>query len=474
MADTVSLDLGTSNLSASVVVVGAGTSGLLAAITAARAGADVLLIDGNDRVGRKLLSTGNGRCNFANRRQDADCYRSENPETVQTVLKQFPLEKVLSFFEEIGIRATERNGYYYPYTNAAADVRDCLEMEIRRLGVRTLLGWRVTGIEKKGERFVLRLSGGDRGSVGGKGRSVVVDGEAIGVNSVSVDVKEISAEVRGDFGFDGKSENANGDFTVFASSCILATGGKAFPKSGSDGFGYRIARSFGHRVIPVAPALVELRCNEKFFRGLKGIRLTAGVRLLVDGEPVASDIGEVQLTERGISGIPVFNVSRFAAKALMSKQKAITAELDFLPELSEAEALDKLKQRLWEHGWGKTVSEAFRGLLHPRLSAVVLERAKVDGTMDATEADERQINRLAEVCKAFFVSVIGAGSFDKAQTTAGGVPLSEVDAKTLESVYCKGLYLCGELLDVDGICGGYNLTWAWASGYVCGNRLYKR
>ena len=441
---------GAVEMSVSVAVVGAGASGLLAAVTAARAGAKVLLIDGNPQVGRKLLSTGNGRCNFANRRQDRECYRSEEPEAVWAVLEQFPVERVLSFFEESGIRATERNGYYYPYTNAAADVRACLEMEIRRLGIRTALGYRVLKIEKESGRFRLQLVGG-----------------------------------------------ANGKLVVSASSCILATGGQAFPKSGSDGAGYALAESFGHTVIPVTPALVELRCNEKFFHRLKGIRLAAGVRLLVDGEPVARDSGEVQLTERGISGIPVFNVSRYATRALAENgmgfashdlksakekkieppralhQKRVTAELDLLPELSAAEAADELKQRLWNYGWGKSVLEAFCGLFHPRLSAVLLKRAGVEETADAAEADERQVKGLAEVCKAFGVSIAGAGGFDKAQTTAGGVPLSEVDAATLESVCCKGLYLCGELLDVDGICGGYNLGWAWASGFVCGAAAAK-
>ena len=386
-----------------------------------------------------------------------DCYRSGQPEAVQAVLEQFPVSRMLSFFEEIGIRPAERQGYYYPYTNAAADVRDCLEMELRRLGVRTLLGYRVCGIGKEDGQFRIRLRKRESGTLGSKGHPAVSDANGK------------SDEKNGGSDAGRKDENADGEWMVCASACILATGGQAFPKSGSDGFGYRLAKDFGHHLIPVAPALVDLRCNEKFFHRLKGIRVAAEVRLFVDGRLAARDLGEVQLTERGISGIPVFNVSRYATKALAGNE--VTAELDFLPELSVGEAVDELKQRLWNYGWGKTVSEAFRGLLHQRLAEVLLGYAKIDAAADAAKLDGRQVKQLAEACKAFSVSVAGAGGFDKAQTTAGGVPLSEVDPKTLESAHCKGLYLCGELLDVDGICGGYNLSWAWASGYVCGTAV---
>ena len=412
---------------ADVVIIGGGASGLCAAIAAARGGAMVLVVDGNDRVGRKLLSTGNGRCNFGNERVEPECYRSGQPETAMRILSGFPPEEVLSFFEELGVHGMVKNGSFYPYTNRAGDVRDCLELELMRLGVRTVLSTRI--------------------------RQVVWDA--------------------GEQGFFLQAEGVHGRRKLSGSACIVATGGYAFPKSGSDGSGYAFAQSFGHRLTRIAPALVELFCKDAFFRTCKGIRLRGGVRLFVDGVPAGADTGELQLTDHGISGIPVFNVSRFASLALL-EQRTVTAELDLLPELSGAAAEAYIRKRFHEWGWGKSAKEALCGLLHPALAAVVLERAQVHAATDAPMLSERECRAVAGVCKAFSITVCGYGDEKKAQTTAGGIPLDEVDGRTLESRFQKGLYFCGELLDVDAICGGYNLMWAWASGLACGRAAAER
>ncbi|MBR1630102.1 MAG: aminoacetone oxidase family FAD-binding enzyme [Lachnospiraceae bacterium] len=432
-----------------IVIVGAGAAGVVAAITAARRGRQVLLVDGNDRIGRKLLSTGNGRCNFLNENQTLDAFRSDSMAVVSDILGHFPISEILSFFEEIGITATCRKGYYYPYTRAAKDVRDCLEMEIRRLGIEVLGGWRIESIER----------------------------------------------VTGEDGFRLQGKREEEDFEMECARLVLATGGLAFPASGSDGFGLQMANRFGHRIVPLSPALTRLCCAEPFFRKCKGIRLTAEVRLYVDGLFAAKDRGEVQLAADGISGIPVFNVSRFATRALLQKGKEpveagmgfrshgqpqdmqgessgrVEAGLDFLPYWDSQELAALLSKRFYTFGWGKSICEALRGLLPPALIEVVLRKAKVDPSIEACTIRTSAMKRLAELLQDFRVQVTGFGDYAKAQTTAGGVSLEEIDPATMESTLVERLYFCGELLDVDGLCGGYNLQWAWVSGFVCGSAL---
>ncbi len=398
-----------------VAIIGAGASGLFAAITAARLGASVVLLDKNSIVGRKLLSTGNGRCNFLNEYQSLECYRTQAPSEAKRVLDHLPKEEVLSFFDSIGIAAKSRNGYYYPYTNQAKDVRDCLDMELRRLEITTLLSSDVRNLSKKDNYF------------------------------------EISA---------------NQDL-LKAKKCILATGGKAFPKSGSDGWGYKAAQSFGHSIIEPFPALTQIYSNDKSPFKWEGTRIDAAVSIIIDDTVAASDTGEIQLTKSGISGIPVFNVSRYAAMALKKNYKA-KAVLNFLPHLTDKEACRIMQFRFFENGWGKSALEAMRGLLDIKLSDMILDELGIQKSCDAVSLGTKAIKSIVEKCRGFELDITGTGDFDKAQTTAGGVPLAEINPDTMESRFCSGLYICGELLDVDGICGGYNLNWAWVSGYTCG------
>lgn len=402
-----------------VAIIGAGAAGLVAGITAARNHASVMLLDKNDKVGRKLLSTGNGRCNFTNACQTSDCYHSCRPEMVKQILKGFSVFDILAFFEEIGIFPTQRNGYYYPYTNAAKDVRDCLSDEADRLGITKCCQIQVERIEfAAGKGFLIHCVG-----------------------------KE--------------------SFLLEAGKCILATGGLAFPKSGSTGDGYRFARHFGHYIEKTHPALVELFCKESFFRSLKGIRLTASVCIYADNRIQAKDQGDVQLTATGISGIPVFNVSLAAIRAI-DEGKTVFAALNLLPMLDNAETTALLKKRFWEHGDKKTSAEALRGLFVPALIRVLLKMCHFKDNRPASSLSLSDLKRLAHTIQDFRVTVDGHGTYEKAQTTAGGVSLSDINPLSMESTKQSGLFFCGELLDVDGICGGYNLTFAWTSGYLAG------
>ena len=254
-----------------IAIIGGGASGMMAAIFAVRKGAKVLLLEQNDRLGKKILVTGNGRCNYTNTYQDASCYRSEQPDFITRVLDQFPAEKVITFFRELGIYPKDRNGYLYPFSDQASAVRDVLEQEVYRLGVDVRTGISCTGIQKTNERFSLQTSQG----------------------SLTVD------------------------------QVILCNGSKAAPSTGSDGSGYALAKQLGHQIIPVLPALCALHCTGKHFRAIAGVRAQGKVSLFVNSELTAADTGELQLTAYGISGIPVFQISRYASKALYEQKEVI-------------------------------------------------------------------------------------------------------------------------------------------------------
>lgn len=402
-----------------VIIIGGGASGLVAAITAAREGALVTIIEQKDRLGKKILSTGNGRCNLTNEYMNADCFRGDDITIVSEVLKQFGYTETLAFFNELGVILKNRQGYIYPISDQASTILDVLCMEVERLGVTVLLEQSVTGLSKTQKGFVVRTN---------------------------------QSSLQGDV-------------------VILSTGGKAAPVLGSDGSGYKLAKQFGHRLSPVVPALVQLKGKSNLFKQIAGVRTNAKVTLFVDGQALGSDTGELQLTNYGISGIPVFQISRYAAKGLYEKRK-VTAEVDFLPVMTDEEFLGFLKERLQTHG-DKCSGDFLVGVFHQKLIGMLLKISRIPIDRKASEITEEQLKLFLKVSKHFIVDIEGTNDFEQAQICAGGVRTSEIDPYTLESLYEKNLYLTGELLDVDGICGGYNLQWAWATGYIAGKNAAK-
>ena len=377
-----------------IAIIGGGASGMMAAIFAARKGAKIILLEQNDRLGKKILVTGNGRCNYTNTYQDTSCYRSDQPDFITQVLDQFPAEKVIAFFRELGIYPKDRNGYLYPYSDQASAIRDVLEQEVYRLGVDVRTGISCTGIQKTKDSFSLKTSQG----------------------SLTVD------------------------------RVILCNGSKAAPSTGSDGSGYALAKQLGHQIIPVLPALCALHCTGKHFRTIAGVRVQGKVSLFVDGELTAADTGELQLTAYGISGIPVFH---------------------FLPEYSVDEVKVLLKERANRQP-EKTAEQFFTGLFHEKLASVWLKFAKIKKEKLCGDFTDADIQRLTWMIKEFKSPVIKTNSYEQAQICCGGVDTTQINPETMESRLVPGLYFAGELVDVDAICGGYNLTWAWASGYVAG------
>ena len=406
------------------IVIGGGASGLTAAIWAARSGASVTVLEHMLRVGKKILSTGNGKCNMTNLRMSADCYRCGTPGFPMKVIERFPVSETLRFFRSMGVMTTERNGYVYPASGQAQTVLDALRGEAESRGVRTVCD------------------------------CTVVSAEYSGPSSDGSD------------GF--TAHTSAGDFS--ADFLILAAGSMAAPSTGSDGSGYGLAKSFGHGIKKPLPALVQLRCEGDHFGALAGIRTEAKIALYAGKKSgdvlLAEDRGELQLTAYGLSGIPAFQVSRYAAEALDKKER-VYASVDFFPSLDTEGLISELKE---QRGFlACRDSETFLdGFFHKRLAAFFLKQAGIDKKRQISAIPDRKLERLAEEIKEQIFPVSGVNSFDAAQVCSGGVRTSEIDAGTMGSLLVPGLYFAGEIVDVDGICGGYNLQWAWSSGYLAG------
>lgn len=403
-------------MSKKIIIIGGGASGLTAAIAAARQGSSVTILEHMDRVGKKLLSTGNGRCNMTNLTMRPDCYRSSQPQFPMKVLDRYSVWDTLTFFEDIGIITKSKGGYIYPNSEQASAVLDMLRLEAAELGVVIHCGCQVRRIKKERKK-----------------------------------------------GF--RTETGQGLF--WSDALILATGSKAAPVTGSDGSGYELAKQLGHTVITPLPALVQLRCAGSDYRQFAGVRCEAALKLLIDGSVRASEEGELQITDYGISGIPVFQISRFAAVALAEKCR-VTVLIDFLPSKKIDDTIRFLtirKNRMAR----RDCADFLTGIINKKLAHVILKRAGIGLNHKTGELKPEQLKRLLGQLKSFEAVVTATNSFEQAQVCSGGVNTREIRSETLESKLVPGLYLTGELLDVDGICGGYNLQWAWSTGMIAGN-----
>ena len=386
-----------------VLIVGAGASGMMAAIMAARNGASVTLLEQNEKPGKKICATGNGRCNFTNRMLPADAYRGGDRKFIEKVQKEFSVQDTLDFFEEIGVYPVERNGCYYPRSMQASSVAELLAMEAARWGVRLKTNEKVTEIV----HFKKRQKDGTCWKI-------VTDG-----------------------------------WTYYAHALILANGSMASKISGSDGSGYELAKSLGHSLIKPLPALTALKCKGNVFAPCAGVRTEGKVTLLVNQKTQAWERGELQLTDYGISEIPVFQISRYAVRALDAGKK-VSLMVDFFPEMDKQEFADFLKKRE-NHRSCQSERELLTGLFPDKLVRLLCKKKD-----------------LIKAVKEFELTVTGYMDYSFAQICSGGVDTREICPETMESQILPSLYLCGELVDVDGMCGGYNLQWAWSSGAAAG------
>jgi predicted Rossmann fold flavoprotein len=431
-----------------IIIVGAGASGLLAAISAARQGSSVLVIEHKDKAGKKILATGNGRCNYTNLYQNPECYRSDDSAFVMKVLSCFDASKTITFFKELGIYPKEKNGYLYPNSEQASSVLQVLLMECRRLKVNFVYEEKVVQIKRPNYTVITE-------------KLVCNDNNKATMNSGANKAKKQNSNAKV-----SNSQNIVFQQTYFAEKLILATGGCASPQLGSDGSGYRLAELFGHTIIKPLPALVQLKSNDKYCKTLAGVRTLAKVTAYSNSTELATEEGELLFTDYGISGIPIMQISRFVAKALDKGDKTHLM-MDFLPELSMEELNATLLTRLVQNP-AKTTEELLVGLLNHKLNYIIIVEAKLDPYKVAGKLTPKEIDAIIQQIKKFRMNITDTNSFEQAQVSAGGVTTKEIHEKTMESKLSNNLYLIGELLDVDGTCGGYNLQWAWSSGYLAG------
>lgn len=402
-----------------VVVVGAGASGIMAAITAARRGKSVAIIEHKDKPGKKLLATGNGKCNFTNEAMSKEYFRGDTS-LIYFVLDEFTKDDTLSFFGELGIIPKCKNGYYYPNSESAVSILKALEMEMKRLGVRIY---------------------------------------------TSVVIKEI---IKTDSQFDICVEG----FKYVCDKLIIATGLLASPKLGSDGSIFPVVEGLGHSFTKLSPALCGLKCKGFNFVKASGVRCDAEISVWVDEERIISERGELQLADYGISGIPVFQVSRYASSAVMNDRKC-EAHIDFFPESSKGKLLEQLKNVCDILDSQRTSLDLLNGFFNDKLSIAILGYASISEQKKIEQLTDNDICDLVNAIKNTIVTVDAPRDYEFAQVCAGGLKTEEIDINSLESKLVKNLYFAGEILDVDAICGGYNLQWAWASGFVAGRSASK-
>lgn len=399
-----------------IAVIGGGASGLLAAIAAARNGAEVTIYEKMNKVGRKILATGNGRCNYTNMNMSMDRYHGKNIKLAENVLNFLDLNKTLNLFEDLGINPyVGELGKVYPSSLQASSVLDVLRYEAERLKIEEVTDFEVVELRKS----------------------------------------------KGVFSIIGK------DNVYEADRVILASGGKASPQLGSDGRGYELAKAFGHKIIEPFPALVQLKLNGKYFKRIAGIRFDGAVRGFTDKKAIREDEGEVLFTEYGISGPPILQISRDVIAEFNRGQK-VYVSVDMFPQYSKTDLHDLLSVRFRKIGY-KSIEDGLIGFINKKLIAAVLTEAGFqDLNKKCGSLNKKEIYKIIEILKEWKFEVTGHNNWQQAQSTAGGVDMSEVNPKTLESIKIKGLYIAGEILDVDGDCGGFNLQWAWSSGYTAG------
>ena len=406
-------------------IIGGGSAGLAAAIAAARKGAKVTILERNDKVGKKILVTGNGKCNLTNTLLSSEYYYSKDKGFIDRAFSRFGLSDTLSFFNGLGLLLTEKRGGIYPHSEQASAVLDALRFEVLSLGVDIKEGCFVKDIEAcKGGYNVY---------------------------------------------FDRSLEDTFKSDKCFFDRVILTTGGKAAPKTGSDGSGLKIAQKMGEKISDLYPALGGVKCEGDFWKSISGVRCYAAFKIIGDTTGEGQSVGELQLTDYGISGIPVFCISRLIAEKIHKCGKA-EIEVDLFADADDETLLREISSRLLVLN-DRSYEQILGGFLNKKLSIFILKKCNIRPS-DAFSDDPEIIKRIVKTIKHLRVFATGVNGFEQAQTTAGGILLSEV-SDDFESLRNKGLFYAGEILDVDGICGGYNLQWAWSSGHIAGEAAAK-
>lgn len=399
-----------------IIILGGGASGITASIVAKDMGSDVAILEGNDRIGKKILTTGNGRCNITNENISSCKYHSSNDDFCESTLNQFTLEDTKNFFNSLGLPLiTIDDGKIYPMSLQASSVLDILRLAIEDRQIPVYLNSKVKSIKKSNKNF------------------------------------HISTE--------------NGDFQC--KKLILACGGMSAPSTGSDGSGFKLAKTLGHSIITPVPGLVQLKLNFPYLKALSGIKFDGTAKLCINNKNIHQKFGEILFTDYGISGPPILQLSSLASKSLHDNKK-VFLEVDMFPNMSTENLISLL-----ENHWGtfsyRSIHDSFIGIINKKLIPTLLKYCDITNVhKPCYDINWEEKNKIYNTLKNWRFEVIGTNPFKNSQVTCGGVDTIEISNETLESLKVKNLYLCGEILDINGDCGGFNLQWAWSSGYVAG------
>lgn len=397
-------------------IIGGGASGMAAALAASeQENVQVVLFERHDRLGRKLMATGNGRCNLTNMGACSDFYYGNDLSFTEAALERFPVDNTLEWFHRMGLlTVAEDSGRVYPYSNQANSVVDVLRFALQKPNIQIMTCFEVTKLK------------------------------------------------RSDFGFVVE----NGNEAVYCDKVIVAAGGLAGTKLGGSMFGYKLLQKMGHHCTKLRPTLVQLRSDWKGCASLKGIRANCWAEISCDGVLHSAGKGEIQFTEYGLSGPLIFEISRDVCQ----KPGQWVCRIDFLPDMEEEELFDLVQQR---KKWHLTVDDMLTGILHNRLGRMIVKNTGISSGCPIGALEEAQLREVCHQVKDFQVHLTEPMGMDCAQVTAGGMLTEEFDPTTMESKLVPGLYACGEVLDVDGDCGGFNLQWAWSSGRLAGQSAGK-
>lgn len=394
-----------------IVIVGGGAAGLISAIYSKTDNNIVTILERNSSCGKKILATGNGKCNYWNDDQNINHYHSTNNELLPRIITKELIEEVPAFFNNLGIVPKIKNGYYYPFSNQATTIKNALLNEIENKKIKIRHDVLVNKITKKDNYFEI------------------------------------------------ETENE----IIKADKVIIATGSCASPKTGSDGIGYKLLKRFNHNIIEPYPALVQLKTKGSYLKDWAGVRTDVKVSLYEDNNLIKEESGEIQLTDYGVSGICIFNLSRYIPLGL-NKSKKEEIVINFLPFIENNNVKDLFKNN-------NSLKHQLEAILNNKLVNVILRKTNINEKLSFNELNQNEQELLIENLINFKVEVIGYNSFDNSQTASGGLSLTEINTDTMESTLVKGLYIVGELLDVDGDCGGYNLGFAWMSGMKAGKDI---
>ena len=396
-------------------IIGGGAAGMAAALAASEYDTQVVLMERQARLGKKLSATGNGRCNLSNLHASSGGYNGDDPAFSQYAISRFSPEETLEWFSDLGLyTVAEPSGRVYPYSDQANSVVDVLRFALDRPNIQVLTDFEVLKIKKEGERFTVTSK----------------------------------------------------DQTLEFDKLIIACGGLAGTKLGGTMAGYKFLRGFGHKCTKLRPALVQVKTSWPGVSALKGVRANCRATILCNGKLHRESVGEIQFTEFGLSGPVMFEISRDACQGGGEWE----CRLDFLPDLPAGKLMRPLMAR---RNSTLCAEDLFTGILHNRLGRVLIKEAGIRANLPVSALYDDQLKELISLTKGFTVRLSEPLGMDAAQVTAGGIVTNEFDPTTMESKLVPGLYACGEVLDVDGDCGGYNLQWAWSSGRLAGEHAGK-